>query len=294
MRLANEAAAIAFRVLNKRTDELSPTGAWRWSCSVQNGTRLSIAASLEEGFLNLTCRPEGTRKSACTLEQALSGNRMLSGGVKVALREANRDLHLATDIVIIEEKQLLDRFDRALEGFHDGYRLFRAPASLIDCKAAKTDPEVDLGELLREASWPFTERGPNDFSAELDADSAPPARIRNTENGVELNSELVRTNSTAEISRRALTLFLLTATSTLRLVRACSEETEGGFVFGIQVNIPGAPAFEEIDHALAALSIAHRICARETTVLLNEATARCYLAARNLSTTNNHHAEQEN
>ena len=294
MRLANEAAAIAFRVLNKCTDDLSPVGAWRWSCSVQNGTRLSIAASQEEGFLNLTCRPEGIRRSACTLEQALFGNRMLSGGVKVALGKANHDLHLATDIVILEEKQLLDRFHGALEGFHEGYRLFRAPDSLINSTAAKTDSGAALGELLGEASWPSTERGPNEFTAELDATSASPARIRNTENGVELNSELVRSNAAAEISRRALTLFLLTATSTLRFVRAYSEETDDGFAFGIQVNLPCDPAIDEINHALAALSIAHRMCARETTVLLNEATARCYLAARNLPTKNDHHAEQEN
>ena len=294
MRLANETAAIAFRVLNKCTDELSLEGAWRWSCFVQNGTRLPIAASLEEGFLHLACHPEGIRKSVCTLEQALFGNRMLSGGVKVALGKANHDLHLATDIAILEEKQLLDRFHGALEGFHDGYRLFRAPTSLIKSTAAKTGSGVALGELLREASWPSTERGPNEFTAELDTTSASHAGIRNTEYGVELNSELVRSNATAEISRQALTLFLLTATSALRLVRAYSEETDGGVTFGLQVILSCDPAIEEIDHALAALSIAHRMCARETTVLLYEATARCYLAARNLPTTNDHHSEQEN
>ena len=294
MRLANETAAIAFRVLNKCTDEMSSESVWRWSCSVQNGTRLSISASLEEGFLHLACDPEPVQKRSCTLEQAISGNRTLSGGVKVVLGNANHRLHLTTDIVILKEKQLLNRFHRALEGFHDGCQLFRAPDSVINGTAAKTNFKVALGDLLREASWPSTERGPNEFTAELDATSAPPARIRTTENGLEFNSELVRSNSTAEIPSQALTLFLLTATSTLRLVRAYSEETDAGVAFGIQVNLSCDPAIEEIDHALAALSIAHRTCARETTLLLNEATARSYLAARNLPTTNDHHAEQEN
>jgi hypothetical protein len=189
---------------------------------------------------------------------------------------------------------LLNRFHGALEGFHDGCQLFRAPASLINYAAATTDSGVAFGELLRESSWQSSERGPNEFTAELDATSSSPARIRNTERGVELYSELVRSNTTEEISKRALTLFLLTATSTLRFVRAYSEGTDDGFSFGIQVNLPCDPAIEEINHALAALSIAHRMCARETTVLLNEAAARCYLAARNLPTTNDHHSEQEN
>ena len=54
-----------------------------------------------------------------------------------------------------------------------------------------------------------------------------------------------------------------------------------------------APAAEEIDHALAALSIAYRMCAREADVLLNDAAARCYLAARE-SSTNPHQHEEEN
>jgi hypothetical protein len=68
------------------------------------------------------------------------------------------------------------------------------------------------------------------------------------------------------------------------MARACAVEADGQTSFGVQVGLPAAPAMEEIDHALGALSIAHRICARETNVLLNDAAARCYLAARELST----------
>ena len=112
--------------------------------------------------------------------------------------------------------------------------------------------------------------------------------------GLLLNSELVRANTNAETSRQALAVFLLTATSALRLVRAYSEQLDCELAYGVQVNLPCAPATEEIDHGLAALSIAHRMCSQETNVLLNEATARYYLAARDLSTTNDHQSEQEN
>ena len=85
MRLTNEAAAIAFRALNKCSSELEPDGPWRWRCAIQNGTRLPIAASLQEGFLHLACRPDTSRDATCTPEHALLGNNTLPGGVKLAM-----------------------------------------------------------------------------------------------------------------------------------------------------------------------------------------------------------------
>ncbi|MGA7342137.1 MAG: hypothetical protein WBE72_03265 [Terracidiphilus sp.] len=294
MRLANENAATAFRVLNKCCEELKPEGPWRWRCAAQNGTRLPIAASLEEGFLHLACRAEGFRKPACTLEHIVLGNSMLAGGAKLALSGRSCRLHLTADIAMLEEEQVLNRLRLALDGFHDGHRLLKSPASCLSRAARQTtEPGAGLGELLRETAWTFTERGANDFSAELDAHSAPPARIRISD-GVVLSLELVRSMATSETSRRALALFLLTATGALRLARAYAEEVESGLAFGIEVHLPTAPAVEEIDHALAALSIARRVCARETNVLLNEAAARRYLAARNLSNTNAPQSEKEN
>jgi hypothetical protein len=242
---------------------------------------LAIAASLEEDFLRLSGRPEASRESACSLEHALLNNSRLAGGVKVALSAKEDGLHLASDIVVLDEKQLLDRLRWALDGFHDGLRLLKSPASRFESAATKARVfETGLGQLLREVSWPSAKRGPNEYTAELDADSAPPAIIRMNESGVVLSAELVRAGAAAKQGQRALAVFLLTATGALRLVRAYAEEVENGLAFGIEVNLSPAPAMEEIDHALAALSIAHRMCARESNVLLDEAVARCYLAAR--------------
>jgi hypothetical protein len=146
-----------------------------------------------------------------------------------------------------------------------------------------------LGALLRETSWTFTERGPNDFSAELDAESAVPARVALVEDQLILSAELVRC-AAEEMTRRSLALFLLTASGALRLVRAYAVQTESEWCAGFQVCLPAAPAAEEIDHAMAALSFAHKMCARESNVLLDEAAACCYLAARDLPT---NHKPQE-
>ena len=289
MKLANETAEMTSRVLNKCSDGVKPIGPWRWLCAVQNGARL------EDGFLHLACLTEESRNGACGLEEALRGNSALAGGVKLALDNANNSLHLRTDIAVLEEKQLHDRFWWALDGFHDGCRLLESPASHLNhAFFESTDSETNLGELLRETSWPSTERGPNEFTVELDRDFAAKARIRASKTGVELSVEFVRANAPAEVTRRALAMFLLSASGALRLVRAHSAELEGGSSFGMQVGLPPAPAAEEIDHALAALAVAHRACARETSVLLDEAVARCYLAARDTSTSNDHHEEKEN
>jgi hypothetical protein len=296
MRFANEAAATALRVLDKCCGEVKPNGPWRWQCIVQNGTRLHLAAALEEGFLHLAYLPDTIRRSACTPERAMRGNCTLSGGVKLALDASSCGLQLRADIVVLEEEQLLHRFEWALNGFHDGHGLlihcdFRrgrmaAPAG---CALA-----ANLGELLHETSWQCTERGPNDFSADLGAESAPPARIRMNENSLVLSVELVRSSAAAEVSRQALAVFLLTASSALRLARAYEIEADGQQSFGFQVNLPAAPAPEEIDHALAALSIACRVCAREASVLLDEAAARSYLAARDVPHRNDPQEEKEN
>ena len=295
MKLANESAEIASRVLHKCCDEVVPTGPWRWLCALQNGARFPVAATYGEGFLHLACQLGEMQESACTPEDALIGNILLDGGVKFALDEASSCLRLQTDIAVLDEKQLLDRFWWALDGFHDGRRLLKSPASRPNFEIEEpADSGADLRELLRETSWTVTERGPNESSVELDKASAAKANIRMSKRGTVLNLELIRMNALAETASRALAVFLLTASGGLRLVRAygamsCEEKT-----FGMQVCLPTNPATEEIDHALAALAIAHRRCAKETRVLLDDGAARCYLAARTTSTTDDKQEEKEN
>ena len=64
MKFANESAATAYRVLNKCAQEMEPAGPWRWRCVMQNGTRMNIAAAMDDSFLQLICRPDATRKAA--------------------------------------------------------------------------------------------------------------------------------------------------------------------------------------------------------------------------------------
>ena len=189
--------------------------------------------------------------------------------------------------MVLDELQLRDRLDWALEGFHDGNCLLKSPASYKDHRIpqAVPVPDADLAELLRDCNWPCAERGLNDFSADLDASGAPPANIRMIKNSFVVSVDLLRCNATADISRQALATYLLTASYSLRMVRAYAERTDEQICFGFHVSLPSTPVSEEIQHALAALSVAYRTCAQESSVLLHDAAAQLYLTARNPSTT---------
>jgi hypothetical protein len=290
-----ETAATAFRVLNKCASEVTPDGPWRWRCALQNGALLPMAATLEEGFLRLSCIPGTGHKNNLKLERVLIGNRTLAGGVKLALGRDSKTLQMQADLVALEERHLLDRLRCALRGFHDGVHLLKSADARSGAAAIPVATcAAELGEILREATWPTKERGPNDFSAELDARSAPPASIRRSERGVDFSVELVRTNAAEEATQRALALFLLSISGALCMVRAFAQEAEGHQSYGLEVSLPATPAAEEIDHAMAALSVGYRMCAQEASVLLNAGAARCYLAARDVNLTQNPDEEKEN
>jgi len=295
MKLADESVETVIRVLGKCSSELGPVGPWRWQCVVQNGTRLPLAASVEDGFLHVVGRPQASRGDSRLMERALWGNDKLAGGVKFALNPASRGLHLRAEIALVNETQLLDRFHRVLAGFHQGYHWLKSldfpdrATTLSSARAAA----VSIPELLGETRWPCTERGPNDYSVDLGADSAPSARISPNEHGIMFNVEVVQCAPTAEATRQALAIFLLTASGTLRLARAHFVEDGDQQRFGFQVCLPPAPISEELDHALAALSIAYRTCAREANALLDDAVARCYLGVRDFQCTTNPENEKE-
>jgi hypothetical protein len=296
MRFANEVAATAFRVLDRCSAQIESAGPWQWRCAVQNGVRTPVCATLADGFLQLAGPANAIHDGSRTLEAALLANDSLAGGARFALDVHGLGLHVRTDVVMLEEALLVDRIRWALVGLGQGSSALR-PSDHHDhatITQAASAAEVNLDELLRETAWQCTERGMDEFVVELDAVSAPPARIKRNESGIAISVELIRSNVMTEPSQQALAIFLLTAGSTLRLVRAYAAGVDDQRSFGFQVSLAASAVAEEIDHALAALSIAHRMCAREANVLLDEAAARCYMAVRDLPTNHNHEQHKEN
>ena len=288
----NSVAASVFRVLDKCSVDIQQAGAWRWQVLVQNGTRLPLEASLDEDFLQLAARPEPAARSVAELEHALLGNAAIPGGAGLAMDANSHCLHTRAEIALPSDanpdhEYLLHRIQWAIDGFHRGVGLLRSLDSRrTDVVTLAPVPAPRLGELLRESQWKCEERGPNEFAAVLDADTEPVSKIRMTGQGLLLNVELVRADASAVSTRFALAVFLLTTGSTLRMARAYAVEIGSSLGFGFRVYLSARPEPEEIHHALAALSIAHRGAAREARVLLDEAAARCYLAARDIPTAN--------
>ena len=295
MRLVSDIVDISSRALEKCCAEVEPHGSWEWLCVSQNGRRLNLSATLADGFLHIACLHPPVATDAAALQSALHQNRRLNGNAKLALDPVSGALKLRTEIAVVDEPQLLSRLRWALDGLHRGASFLKPqdPHHVYAGPQSGVIPAAPLEELLQGTAWQCTQRGPDEFSVELDAEGEPHASVRLGDGHIDSTVELARANSLSGASRRALAVFLLTASGSMRLVRAFTPnaEDEADAVFALQVSLPALPAAEEFHHALAALSVAHRVCAREAAVLLNEAAACQYLAARNMAT---HHQPQFN
>lgn len=295
MTYENVSAAIAQRAVYGCSDEVQLHGPWNWRFAIQNGTRLPIKAKFHEEFLHLACNPGVNHTSLDLLERALLANNKLTGGAKISLANPSGTISLSADFAVLNDKQISDRLRAAIEGFHDGVCLLQS--SGFQTEPAGERPCVggpDLEELLQVSSWPTTHSGPNEFCVELNTETGATAQIQQTKNSVVAGVEFVHMAQISEISRQALAVYLLTASSALRFVRAYAIESADRWSYGMQVGLAAVPEISEIDHALSALAVAYRTCARESNVHLCEAAASCYLAARNLSTKSDTQLEKEN
>ncbi len=83
-------------------------------------------------------------------------------------------------------------------------------------------------------------------------------------------------------ARETLCLYLLEANAALRYARAFLQREGEGASAGFEVRVENQPTPGEAGHALAALSVAGRYCARELELLKNNAVSRFYRSARTL------------
>ncbi|MGP8251890.1 MAG: hypothetical protein ACLQHF_07630 [Terracidiphilus sp.] len=296
MILANQAAEVTLTMLNKCCEEVEPMGPWNWQCAVQNTARLPLSVTYADGFLHLAAGAGVSPIAARMLERAVRSNCALGGGVKIAADGAGRAFKLCADLVVLNELELLTRLEWAFEGFHEGLQAMRKLAASQDEIPSRSAHALafNLPELLDTASWECAERGDGTYAVKLDAESAPRARVSMSGGGTSLSVEVVRAQSAAAATPRALSLFLLAASGSLRFVRACAAESGDGKVFDLEVTLPATPATEELNHGLKALSLAYRLCAREANLLLDESAACCYLAVRGHATNHQQPDGEEN
>jgi hypothetical protein len=288
MSLANHGAVAALAGLNEYFDEVEQVAPWRWQCAMREEARLPVVAVFTDGFLRLAMEPRVKYGMDQAIDQALQLNAGCAGAVKAAIDPRGQQLKLYGDMVVIEESQVRARLAWALQSFCNAIRTIESPAGpgIQRPPAANAASSSSFSDLLRQTSWEFMECAADEWSVALDTDAAPPVRVRIRENGIFASVELARVSSAAVATRRALALFLLTTGGMLRFVRVCASDSETQRVFALQVILPLAPAPEELNHALASLSVAYRTCAREAQFLLDETAAGLYLAVRNAYSNN--------
>lgn len=287
------------KLLGKYTSGVTAAGRGRWSCVLQNGKPRSVTARVEGGFLMLDAAA-GFCGAASNLPDLAEWNANLQGACKFALVPSPWRVRLRAEIALPEEVDLASRLRENLEGFETGFRRIHeglsgeAARAISAACTAKAGPAAtgSLLSLLAETQWPFKERLPGVVAVDLESRTGfHQAVLEERGGGIGTSVELARICPAGEASRQALVVLMLTLNGAVRLVRGILAQSSGQLTCGLEAGFGTTPNAAEIDHALAALSVACRICGRGVNVLLDEAVARQYLAVRNIPSTI---GEQEN
>jgi len=265
-----------------------------WMLAVANGSRVRIAASVDDPFL-LFDAPAPTASSSDQAPQWLRWNTTLAGNAKFALVPRPWHLSLRTEMPIDDDANMSARIAETVRGLHQACQLLAAkgPSSadlLTACTTASADDsghfEASLFALLRETGWSFQERADGAAAVEL-ALRGGPCRVLMEENATGLRAavEFLRVDSLAANSRLAIAALLLGVSGTLRLARPYAVDAEDQFTCGFEVRFAGATTAGELEHALEALAVACWACKEEVHSLLDNSVAETFMAIRNLPPT---------
>jgi hypothetical protein len=298
--------------------ETSPHS-WEFSFAGRKG-----AARIEPDWLLLDIPFDRSRsKSALSrerLERFLAVAAQLDGPAKFGFDPGAKQMHLQADLPLVLEDDPMERIDRAFLSMEQALQRIDEPNNAVsgNSDAAQPANDAELAErcvrwkqLCEETLWPIHPRGASKLAVSLDvpgsfcqaiaeAAGAGSVRIRHEAGNNELS----------DVSRKALAVFLLTASRVVRMARAYAVHEvpgAGSMVLGgtaeavAGLSSPGTqhpapstrsigweillgdpPAAFEIDRALSALSMACRMTTNELAVLAEDEVARRYLAVQGM------------
>jgi hypothetical protein len=260
-----------------------------WQLTLANGHALAMSARRDDGYLLLDA-DTGLHPTPDRLLSLAERSGELPAAVKFALGRGSSALRLRAEFPLPEEGGGADRIRQNLEGMLCACHWLREPAS---CEAATEGtacpgPEDQepaapgsLANLLKEAGWKYHERPGGALLADLEAGSCfIQAEVDSRGAGARFRVTLYRDGEAQEAAQRALCVYLFEANATLRFARGFLDRSSEGVAAGFEVRLESEPAPEEAGHALAALSVACRHCAREMEVLKDSALAGMFRSAR--------------
>jgi hypothetical protein len=275
--------------LSRFSQECRQLDADRWRLTLTNGTALTVSARRDEDFLLLDADP-GLCPAPERLVPLLERSHELPAAVKFALRGSTA-FRLRAEFPLPEEGgDAALRIREHLEGMRDALHRLRgwvsreAVGSEVACPKQEGDGQAipgGLTEALKEAGWEYHERPGGTLLADLGTGSRfLQAEVEQCGVGTRFRVTLYRHESAGDAAQQVLSLYLLEANAALRYARAFLRREADGIAAGFEVRTESAPSPTEAGHALAALSVAGRECAREMEVLKDGVVAGIYRSAR--------------
>jgi len=263
-----------------------------WRFTVGDAADLGARAELGDGWLTLIA-PWPEQLTPDRAWPLVCRNARLAGQAKYALLEDR--LECRAEIPLVAGADWAGRLRQSYAGFVQAFAVADGAPAAPGEPGAAAEP-AQLADLLEQAGWPALLRDPQRAAVELETGSGlyHQALVEQTPGGWRLTADLVSWREAAEESRRALAVLMLRACGAVRLIRAAARE-EFPLRAWLEVCYPSAPRPAELHHALAALSVACRLCAQEAAALEDPALAQAYLELQALAMPRqqggNHHGE---
>jgi len=267
---------------------VSERGPGTWDAEIRNGSVLKLNARMEEGWLVIDAHLRSYRAlKADRLWDILTLNGTIRGGARMLL-SSKGSVGARVEIPLDKGVPLEARVHEACLGIQDASAKLRKRDSKTEADSPMDadGPDGDLPSILQEAGWPFVERAAGTLAVNLDVPGSFHQAMVTKEprGGVRLSVELVAKASLPPVRRRALALLLLITSASVRMARPVAKQDGAAAAIWFEVIFGSSPCPAEIAHALSALSVACRTCAREASALhLDDELARTYLSVRGRS-----------
>jgi hypothetical protein len=277
--------------LLRHADCLEPGGACRWAFDAAGDGSLPARAWVEGQWLRFRIALDGGGPEimdANRLQQMLQANADLEGGVKFGLASGPGQGLLAAEVLLSDDPADLDgRVRRVCAGLRQGAALYYSNFSLA-APSSHSPPapgDIDLPGLCSAAGWRPVERPGGQAAVALDVPGVFLQALiaPRKQGGLAVQVALENAEGVPSVCRRALHVLLLSACRTVRMARALAGNRDEEADYRWEVVLDDAPGASALGHALAALSVACRLSAREVTAFYDETIARNYLAVRGWS-----------
>jgi hypothetical protein len=217
-------------------------------------------------------RSEAAKELPERLWTLLERNDRLSGGAKFVLDAADQ-VQIRAEIPL-DDDEPCDDPARLIEETCRGFREALSHGSPARGPADSAGGPVsnDLSALLTAAGWPHTVRSNGDLVVPLDVPHGFfQALVRpRAECGVSFSVDLCSGRRLTPACRAALAVLLLRTSAIVRMVRAAAGEEEGLPAVRFEIMLRGELRSVQIEHALAALSVACRVSGTECGLLARD------------------------